>query len=1063
MKQISLLLFFIYFSAQASGFAQKVTLSVRNATIEEYCSAVQKQTGYFFLYDKDVVQKAGTISAQLKNADLNEVLTVLASKNNLSYRIVDKTIIISRAAPRNQAAVQDEIRITGVVSTTNEVSGNQETVPGVVVTVKETRKATSTDVNGRYSISAPANGTLVFSMVGFTKKEMPVNGKNKIDAQITESVSELKEVIITGYGTSERKENQVGSAFQVTSKDLERRPLERIDALLEGVVPGLQYETQDQTAGSARPRYQTRIRGEGSIGASNEPLWVVDGIPLNTGNETNQILGVSTSISPLTYMNPNDIESVTVLKDATATSIYGANGANGVILITTKKGRPGDNRINYSFRTGINVLNNNKFQVLNYNEYRELLDESFANSGLPVNPVTVDPNPTDWYDLYFRNGITTQHDLSFSGGNDKTRYYVSTAYFNQKPIEINNQTQRLSTRINLDQKVNKSIDIFFRLGASYNLNDMFSPGNTYYTNLPVNSPYNQDGTYKMVFYNQLPDAEFNEDGQKTFATTGSVGGTIRFIPSLSFTTNNGIDFSSIHEDIYESINTFSARNNAYAYKNQSNNLGWTSQNRLNFQEKFGEHTISALLGGEAVSTNRRSVGSTGWGFANDKIREVSYAINTRGSSSATEKNSLSYFGQFNYSYKGRYHAIGSFRRDGNSDFGTDVKWASFSSVGAAWTISNEAFWNIKQVDFAKLKISYGTNGNSRIGSLRGKGVYSFDTGNSYNGQSGAIMTGGENPVLSWETTYLLNAGLSVGLFNRISLEAEVYQNTTKNLLDQVDVSRTAGFTRIWQNVGSLRNSGVEITLNTQNIQKENFEWKTSFNLAHNKNKVLELYNGNDKTNTTTIRREGEDVNSWYLIRWAGVDPRDGHALWYDANGNITRTFSENNRVLVGSTTPDFFGGMTNTIRYKNFQLNSVLIYNVGGYAFSSLQRDSESDGRNLAAYNQSRNQLDRWREPGDLALAPVTVLNANADFGRNSTRFLHKKTSLRIQNISLAYNLPKSWVEQVRLNNASVYFQADNIAFFTPYSTPEDRNDYKNSFTPLPQPLTLSFGLNVGF
>lgn len=1063
MKQISLLLFFIYFSAQASAFAQKVTLSVRDATLEEYCAAVQKQTGYFFLYDKDVAQKAGTISAQLKNADLNEALTFLVTKTNLSYKIVDKTIIISRAVPHTQAATQDDIRITGVVRTENPVTGTLETVPGVVVTIKETKRATSTDVNGRFIISGPANGTLIFSMVGFTKKEIAVNGRNRIDMEIQESVSELKEVIITGYGTSERKENQVGSAFQVSAKDLERRPLERIDALLEGIVPGLQYETQDQTAGSARPRYQTRIRGEGSIGASNEPLWVVDGIPLNTGNETNQILGVNTSISPLTYMNPNDIESVTVLKDATATSIYGANGANGVILITTKKGSPGNNRINYSFRTGMNVLNNNKFQVLNYNEYKELLNESFANSGLPINPVNVEPNGTDWYDLYFRNGITTQHDLSFSGGNDKTRYYVSTAYFNQKPVVVDNQTQRLSTRINLDQKINKTIDIFFRLGASYNLNEMFSPGDTYYNNLPVNSPYNEDGTYKMVFYNKLPDAEFNDNNQKTFATTGSVGGTIRFIPSLSFTTNNGVDFSSIHEDIYESINTFSGRNNAYAYKNQSNNLGWTSQNRLNFQKTLGDNTISALLGGEAVSTNRRSVGSSGWGFANDKIREVSYAINTSGQSSANEKNSLSYFGQLNYSYKGKYHAIGSFRRDGNSDFGTDVKWASFSSIGGAWTISNEKFWKLKHVDFAKLKISYGTNGNSRIGSLRGKGIYSFDTGNGYNGQPGAVMTSGENPVLSWETTRLLNAGLSLGFFNRISLEAEIYQNTTRDLLDQVDVSRTAGFTRIWQNIGSMRNRGVEITLNTQNIQKENLEWKTSFNLAHNSNKVLELYNGNDKTNTTTIRRVGEDVNSWYLIRWAGVDPRDGHALWYDANGNITRIFSENNRVLAGSSTPDFFGGMTNTIRFKNFTFNTVMIYNVGGYAFSSLQRDAESDGRNLATDNQSRNQLDRWREPGDLALAPITVLGSNADFGRNSTRFLHKKTSLRIQNISLAYSLPKSLVEQLKLKNAGFYFQADNVAFFTPYKTSKDRNDYKNSFTPLPQPLTLSFGLNVGF
>ncbi len=378
-------------------------------------------------------------------------------------------------------------------------------------------------------------------------------------------------------------------------------------------------------------------------------------------------------------------------------------------------------------------------------------------------------------------------------------------------------------------------------------------------------------------------------------------------------------------------------------------------------------------------------------------------------------------------------------------------------------LSNEKFWKIKQIDFAKLKLSYGSNGNSRIGAYKSKGIYKFDLDHGYNGQEGAVMSSGENPLLSWETTYIINGGLSLGLFKRISMEVEFYQNTTKGMLDAVDVTRTTGFTRILQNIGSVRNSGIEITLNTQNIVKDNFEWRTKFNIAHNRNKILKLYNGNDKILDKTIRRVGEDANAFYLIRWAGVDPRDGGPLWYDRNNNITKEFDLNNRVVLGSSTPDFFGGMTNTITYKDFSLSALLIYNVGGYGFSDFQRDAESDGRNLAADNQSTNLLDRWREPGDLSNIPKSVLFVNENNGRNSTRFLHKKTSLRLQNISLNYNLPKNWVNKAKIANASVYFQADNVGFWTPYSTPSNRNDFRNSFNPYPQPLVLSFGLNVGF
>ena len=1052
-------------AVQASGYAQKVTISVRNASIESVCQDIKEQTGFFFLYDAAVLKKSGNVSLNLKNANLTDALKHVTAGKALSYKIIDKTVIISER--KSVGNTQEEITVTGIVSEEGKSGQKNLSLPGVVVTVKGTRKAVGTDGEGRFTIIAPANGVLVFSMIGYGTREVPVNGNQALNVTLKETVNDLQEVIVTAYGTTERKENQIGSAFVVTSKDLERKPLNRIDQLLEGLVPGLSYEIQGGIQGgntsSVRPRFQTTIRGEASFGASSDPLWVLDGIPLNTGNENNAIIGVNTSISPLSYLNPNDIESIVVLKDASATAIYGADGAAGVILVTTKKGLSGKNSVGYAFRSGLNLIGNNHLQVLNADQYRELYRESYQNN--TALDQTQMPNlgtgGTDWYDEFFRTGVTTQHDLNLSGGIKNTRYYISGGYFTERPIVIKNETKRLSTRINIDQKINKSIDLFLRVGASHNINKMFTPGNNYYSNRPIDSPYNPDGSFVTDVYNLLDEAAYNDDRQKTNAFTGNIGGTVTIFPGLSYTTTNGIDSRTTKENIYGSLFTNSNRDEGKAVFAKLKTFDWNSQHRLNYEKTFGKHEFSALLAGEARSNDRKSNSTTGYGFENDYIRNPDLAERIEHRIGGDERTGISYFGQLRYTLSNKYSLLGSFRRDANSDFGSDVRWATFSSVGAAWTISNEDFWQVKQINFAKLKLSYGINGNSRIGSYKSKGVYNFGESQIYNDQPGAFMVSGENPRLSWETTKTLNAGISLGLFNRITLEAEYYNRTTKDLLDEVDVTRATGFVSILQNIGSVRNQGVELNLITENFNREDFGWSTRFNVARNRNKILKLYNDNSKVLDIAVRQVGQDASTFYLIRWAGVDPRDGGPLWYDSRGNLTKTFNLANRVTAGTSTPDFFGGMTNTFRYKSFSLSSLIVYNVGGYAFSRLQRDAESDGRNLATSNQSTNLLDRWREPGDLSNIPKTVLNENAENGRNSTRFLHKKTHFRLQNISLNYNLPKQLLNRVHLDRASVYLQADNVGFWTPYSTPSDRNDFRTSFTPYPQPLVMSLGLNV--
>ena len=1069
MKLTVVLMLAFCLGVKAEGYAQKVNLSVRNASLEKVFTEIKKQTGYFFLYDSELLLKASNISIDIRNAEIEEALKKCVSGQPLSYRIIDRTITISAKPVQLPAKAVADIIVRGTVKLKNK-NGSVETAPGVAVTVKGTNRATGTDFDGSYAISVSEDATLVFSYIGFERQEIAVKGQTSINVVLIEAVNELNEVVITGYGIKERKENQVGSAVTVSSAELVNRPVDRIDKLLDGIVPGMQVEFQSDDATSSRPRFQTRIRGEASFRASNEPLWIVDGVPLYTGGETNLISGVQTSISPLSYLNPKDIESITILKDASATTIYGANGANGVVLITTKSGG-GGNKLSYNFRSGINAVTDTRFQMLNGDEYVELLKESYVNAGM-IPPAYLNERNvnTNWADLYFRNGSTTEHNLSFSGGANKTRYYIGGSYYNEKQTIIANNTERFSTRLNLDQEVGSRLKLMFKVGGSLNKNNLFSPGDSYFTNRPNINPFNADGSYALRdaltnqrLMNNLAEAEQNDNNQKAFAVTGNIGGELKLTDGLFFTSTNGIDYSDVQEDIYKSSRNLSGQSDGgISLRSSANVLRWISINRFNFNRQFGKHDVEAVLGSEASEERRSSRYAEGWGFANDKIKEVTYAVTRKGGSNAEENSSLSMFSRLGYTWDRKYSLIANYRRDGNSRFGKNVRWADFSSVGASWTISNEPFWKSKAIDLAKLKLSYGTNGNSRF-SDDSKGLYAFSTDYNYNGQPGTIMSSGENPVYSWETTYMLNTGINMSFFNRISFEFEFYRNYTKNLIDDVDVTRTTGSTKINQNVGELENKGVELTLNTTNIQSKDIRWTTRFNIAHNKNTIKELYNGNDKVFDITFRRVGEDANTLYLIRWAGVDPRDGAPLWYDANDNITRVFSTNNRVAVGSSTPDFFGGMTNSFTYKDFTLSALVKYTVGGYAFSGLRRSTESDGRSIGDYNQSRNQLDRWREPGDLVLAPKPIYNQNANSGRNSTRFLHEKTNIQLSNVSLDYRLPAGFLSRFGIANGSIYAQADNLGFWTPYEQTNGRNTYRNSFSPFPVERVISFGITVGF
>jgi hypothetical protein len=500
----------------------------------------------------------------------------------------------------------------------------------------------------------------------------------------------------------------------------------------------------------------------------------------------------------------------------------------------------------------------------------------------------------------------------------------------------------------------------------------------------------------------------------------------------------------------------------YSYRNNATFLTWTAIERLNYSRSFGQHHVNGLLGFEASSKDVRTMGARGSGFINDRIKEVSYAVDRNGSSGRSVSRSLSYFLQGNYDFNRRYYVTVNARRDGNSGFGSDSQWGNFASAGASWNIHNEEFFDADKINVLKLKLSYGSNGNSRIGSQEALGLYSYGESHNYMGELGGSMSGSPNKKLSWETAYITNLGLRIKMFDRADLEIEAYNKRTVNLLSNLDVSRTTGDTRSYRNSGEIVNRGIEATLNVELLNSKDMNWWVELNAAHNRNKLIELYNGLEKVMGNYIWREGHDLNTYYIIRWAGVDPRDGAPLWYDSEGNLTRTYNDQNRVPWKTSSPDLTGGITSQFAYKDFSVRALFSYVLGGYGFSTFGRNVMSDGLNIMSENQSVNQLDRWQKPGDVALSPKPIWGTSTRSVMSSTRHIYKTTHVKFKNIALSYALPERFLKQVGVSGGKIHLIGDNLLVWTPYDKKE-RNSYKQSMSGYPVETSFSLGIDLSF
>ena len=980
---------------------------------------------------------------------------------------------------------------------------NGDPLAGVTIQQRGTQNKTVTDIEGRYTIrlKAGAARTLTFSYVGMTTQTLAAKG-SMLRVVMKEDAHSLQDIVVVGaYGTAQKRSDLVGSAYQVNADQLKGLPQQRLDVMLDGLIPGVKIDPNTNGPGSPRTRYEVRVRGEASLTASNEPLWVIDGTPMYTGDKTNQMPGTSYTVSPLSFINPDDIASITVLKDATATSIYGADGANGVILVTTKRGRQGKMRVSVNTQYGIAHIDESTApKVMNAQQWLTAAQAAYANAGLDMRTFPYQDNElnqysttdTDWRDVFYGTGTTFLTNVAVNGGSEKADYYVSGQYYqNDKTIKGNTQ-QRMSLASNVNLKLHKRVKLGIDLSASYNNNDLFALGREYYELLPIFSPYNADGTYRLYnmvvdglnadgtprfvkqrfLSNSVPEREQNDNNQKSWYVHTNFNLKYDIIDGLTYTGQFAYDYTSTLEQTYSSQKNWTGMSSTgeaigYSRRSSADITNWTTVHRLNFNRTFGKHTVSAIAGFEAGSRDYTTMYVTGSGFINDNIRDVSQANTRDGYNSSSRRRKVSVLGQATYSFDHRYYLTVNGRKDGNSQFGSDVRWANFASIGASWNIHNEKFFHIPWINVLKLKGSYGANGNSRIGSLQSLGTYTYSDSNSYNGELGGVQGQSPNSRLSWETTYMTNLGLRVAALNRIDFEIEYYHNRTKNLLSQLPVSLLTASTRVYRNVGEIVNKGFEINLTTRNFvanREDGFSWTTDFNLAHNENRLTKSYRGTQVNFTDGISWiEGQDTKTYYLVRWAGVDPYDGSPMWYDANGNITKTYdSVNNRVRGKSANSTVTGGMTNTLSYKGFSLRFLLNYQFGGYAYSTFASIMNSDGYNVLSYNQAIEQQNFWRNPGDIARNPLPQAGVSTGSSRSSTRFLYRKDLVRLQNVVLTYQLPRALVSGWGLSNASVSLIGDNLMAYSPYSG-SDHNSYKTVMSGYPLERTFTLSLNVGF
>jgi TonB-dependent starch-binding outer membrane protein SusC len=1053
------------------GDAQTVSISKKNVPLQEVFRQINRQTGLEFVYDMKVVQRAGNVDLNVKNMDVGDVLKLCFANQPFTFVRMGETIVIKEKLPEVEKAAPPPalVKIKGIIK-------NAKGEPLAAVTVSNKAKGinVATNENGEFEINAEVGDVLEFSSIGYANQQVKITSATAA-INVTLDISVVEEqIVVVGYGTQKRSD-LTGSVSTLSAKAYKDQPVVNASSALQGRVAGVAVTNNSGAPGGA---VKIRIRGANSVNASNDPLYVVDGIALSSNG--------------LSDINVNDIESMEVLKDASATAVYGSRGANGVILITTKSGKSGKPKIDYNGFASFNRPMK-KYKLMDAKTYASIAN---LTSGVATFPDPYTGPSTDWQSMIFDNSVTQSHQLAVSGGTENAKYYVSGFYVNQEGLLANSGQKKFGLRSNVDLKLSKRLNFGINVYAgrinSHNNNDIGSKGNPVTSALtwaPTEPVYDAPGQYNRFGISPIwsnPYMIIKERNNDNFSNVGIFNGKLKYSITdwLTLTVNAGLDMQ-LAKGAYVNNDWVSPGNHGSA---QSSTENYTVQNSnvLTFHKTFGKHNITATALQEASANRYYTFSASGSGLASLLNGYYNLGLNTSQSISSGYSNwsLLSYMGRVAYNYNDKYLLTATIRRDGSSKFQGNNKWSNFPSFSFGWKLSNEKFIeDLGVFSNLKLRAGWGVTGNQAVAPYSTLGLmtpvtYSYGTAIV---APGITLGSWANPNVKWETSKQTNVGLDASVLeNRLNVSVDYYNKNTTDLLLFTRIANYDGGGTYLQNIGKVNNKGVEIVIDGTPYKTSNFSWTATFNASFNQNKVVSLgadsmlerpvIGGGLITNPIQVVKVGQSLGAFYLIPWEGVYQEDkgnykaGDARYTDVNGNNSIGFED--RVIAGTATPKMQWGFNNAVAYKNFELNVFIqgshgnkIFN-GTYAATAIPT---SDVKfitlaDAANYWTPSNTGSTWANPASKNKSWV-----------ESSQFLQDGSYVRLKNVSLSYQIDQKWL---KLATAKLFISAQNLATITKYKgfDPEATSTVAGSDTDAgidvgayPSPKTITVGLQVKF
>lgn len=988
---------------------------------------------------------------------------------------------------------------------------------GATITLKGTKTVTVANAEGNFAITVPSGSpTLVFSSIGYLPTEQTASG-GTIDIVLKKDDRRLSEVVVVGYGQTQKR-TVSGSISRIAAREIENQPVQSFESAIQGKAPGVVIENSSGKVGQG---IKVRIRGTSSLSASSQPLYVVDGIPLTTASQSD-INNEPTN--PLMDINPNDIESIEVLKDAAASAIYGARAANGVVLITTKKGTR-NNKTIVELNTSLGISNpTTKRGFLHAKEYVQLVTEAVTNDGKydfanNISGFTSEQEAIDFYynyikdnyldplslgtdwqnaavdvnyedEQYRKNALSRQVDLSVRGGNEKTRFYASGYYNDQEAIVIVNRFKRYGGRLNLDHSISDKMSVGINMSMTRSQLDRITNDRAFSTPgqimaqiplSPLLDPVTGDYNSNTLYPNGLLDAKYNTDKQVTYRNVGNVFGNLSILPALTFRSEFGADILNMSEETFADKRTQDGQGIGQGQYFTSQNVTFNTNNYFTWSPVTGEKFKSnTLLGMSYLQNDFRQSNEQAEDYPSAAVKNLSGATNvTFGNSLNARYNFLSYFLRTNLSLNDKFLFGGSVRVDGSSRFGPENRYGVFPALSGGWILSEENFMKRSRlINYLKLRGSWGITGNAEIGEHQFLDLFQVS---NYPSLPGFIPFQLGDARLKWEKTTQIDIGLEFGLWNnRVSGEIDWYNKQTRDLLLAVNVPATNGYfdninflNTIFQNLGSLENKGFEVLINSRNIESKNFKWTTSFNIGFNRNRIKNIEGQIIEGSEFQRAVEGEPIGVFFMPKFIGVDPANGDALFLDDNDKPTNDYNAAKRQIVGDANPDFTGGLNNTLTYKGFDMGVFFTFVSGNDVYNNAGRFMTS-GFGQGLDNQTREVLNRWQKPGDITDVPrLGIFMSTGE--RTSSRWIYDGSYLRLRQLSFGYNLPANVVNRLNITSARVFVAAANLWTLTGYISDPEVNTLGTKVTAvqnitagtdfytIPQPRTFSLGVNVKF